>query len=123
MAPEIKMKAILHKEFGGPEVLGVTNDVEIPQIEKHEVLIQVHAAGINRPDILQRSGGYPPPPGASEILGLEVSGEIVDVGEDDHGDVDDDVNEYALQVKWATDNLDGYLNFYSVSGDGRFNTM
>ena len=82
VAPKIKMKAILHKEFGGPEVLGVTNDVEIPQIEKHEVLIQVHAAGINRPDILQRSGGYPPPPGASEILGLEVSGEIVDVGED-----------------------------------------
>ena len=47
VAPKIKMKAILHKEFGGPEVLGVTNDVEIPQIEKHEVLIQVHAAGIN----------------------------------------------------------------------------
>ena len=82
VAPKIKMKAILHKEFGGPEVLGVTNDVEIPQIEKHEVLIQVHAAGINRPDILQRSGSYPPPPGVSEILGLEVSGEIVDVGED-----------------------------------------
>ena len=59
VAPKIKMKAILHKEFGGPEVLLVTNDVEIPQIEKHEVLIQVHAAGINRPDILQRSGGYP----------------------------------------------------------------
>ena len=82
VAPKIKMKAILHKEFGGPEVLVVTNDVEIPQIEKHEVLIQVHAAGINRPDIHQRSGGYPPPPGASEILGLEVSGEIVDIGED-----------------------------------------
>ena len=61
VAPKIKMKAILHKEFGGPEVLGLSNDVEIPQIEKHEVLIQVHAAGINRPDILQRSGGYPPP--------------------------------------------------------------
>ena len=48
VAPKIKMKAILHKEFGGPEVLEVNNDVEIPQIEKHEVLIQVHAAGINR---------------------------------------------------------------------------
>ena len=82
VAPKIKMKAILHKEFGGPEVLRVSNDVEIPKIVKHEVLIKVHAAGINRPDILQRSGGYPPPPGASEILGLEVSGEIVDVGED-----------------------------------------
>jgi len=76
------MKAILHREFGGPEVLEVSNNVEIPKIEKDEVLIKVHAAGINRPDILQRSGGYPPPPGASKILGLEVSGEIVDVGED-----------------------------------------
>ena len=76
------MKAILHREFGGPEVLGVSNNVEMPKIEKDEVLIKVHAAGINRPDILQRSGGYPPPPGASKILGLEVSGEIVDVGED-----------------------------------------
>ena len=76
------MKAILHREFGGPEVLEVSNNVEMPKIEKDEVLIKVHAAGINRPDILQRSGGYPPPPGASKILGLEVSGEIVDVGED-----------------------------------------
>ena len=76
------MKAVLHKEFGGPEVLEVSNNVEMPKIDKDEVLIKVHAAGINRPDILQRSGGYPPPPGASTILGLEVSGEIVDVGED-----------------------------------------
>ena len=76
------MKAILHRKFGGPEVLEVSNNVEMPKIEKDEVLIKVHAAGINRPDILQRSGGYPPPPGASKILGLEVSGEIVDVGED-----------------------------------------
>ena len=76
------MKAVLHKEFGGPEVLEVSNNVEMPKIDKDEVLIKVHAAGINRPDILQRSGGYPPPPGVSTILGLEVSGEIVDVGED-----------------------------------------
>ena len=76
------MKAILHRKFGGPEVLEVSNNVEMPKIEKGEVLIKVHAAGINRPDILQRSGGYPPPPGVSTILGLEVSGEIVDVGED-----------------------------------------
>ena len=76
------MKAVLHKEFGGPEVLEVSNNVEMPKIDKDEVLIKVHAAGINRPDILQRSGGYPPPPGASKILGLEVSGEIVDIGEE-----------------------------------------
>jgi len=76
------MKAVLHRKFGGPEVLEVSNNVEMPKIDKDEVLIKVHAAGINRPDILQRSGGYPPPPGVSTILGLEVSGEIVDVGED-----------------------------------------
>ena len=76
------MKAVLHKEFGGPEVLEVSDNVEMPKIDKDEVLIKVYAAGINRPDILQRSGGYPPPPGVSTILGLEVSGEIVDVGED-----------------------------------------
>ena len=76
------MKAVLHKEFGGPEVLEVSDNVEMPKIDKDEVLIKVHAAGINRPDILQRSGGYPPPPGVSTILGLEVSGEIVEVGED-----------------------------------------
>ena len=85
------MKAVLHKEFGGPEVLEVSNNVEMPKIDKDEVLIKVHAAGINRPDILQRSGGYPPPPGASTILGLEVSGEIVDVGED--------INENLLNTK------------------------
>ena len=62
------MKAVLHKEFGGPEVLEVSNNVEMPKIDKDEVLIKVHAAGINRPDILQRSGGYPPPPGVSTIL-------------------------------------------------------
>ena len=85
------MKAILHREFGGPEVLEVSNNVEMPKIEKDEVLIKVHAAGINRPDILQRSGGYPPPHGASKILGLEVSGEIVDVG--------DDINKNLLNTK------------------------
>jgi NADPH2:quinone reductase len=46
-----------------------------------QVLIRVRAAGVNRPDLLQRSGGYPPPPGASDILGLEVAGEIAGVGE------------------------------------------
>lgn len=46
-----------------------------------QVLIHVRAAGVNRPDLLQRSGGYPPPPGASDVLGLEVAGEIAGVGE------------------------------------------
>ena len=51
-----------------------------PIIGDNEVLIKVTAAGVNRPDILQRQGGYPPPKGASEILGLEVSGKIVEIG-------------------------------------------
>src|SRR3546814_1013452 len=52
----------------------------VPQPAKNEVQIRVAAAGVNRPDILQRRGAYPPPPGASDIPGLEVSGEVVAVG-------------------------------------------
>lgn len=52
-----------------------------PRAEAGEVLVKVHAAGVNRPDIIQRLGNYPPPPGASDILGLEVSGEIAALGE------------------------------------------
>ena len=74
------MKAITFDKFGGPEVLYVSDNLETPIIRDEEVLIKVHAAGINRPDILQRMGQYPPPKGASEILGLEVSGRIVDCG-------------------------------------------
>ena len=74
------MKAITFDKFGGPEVLYVSDNLETPIISDEEVLIKVHAAGINRPDILQRMGQYPPPKGASEILGLEVSGRIVDCG-------------------------------------------
>jgi NADPH2:quinone reductase len=58
---------------GGPEVLEI-RAMPTPVPRAHEVLIKVHAAGINRPDILQRQGKYPPPPGASPILGLEVAG-------------------------------------------------
>jgi NADPH2:quinone reductase len=65
---------------GGPEVLGLaTGPVPVPKPE--EVLIRVEAAGVNRPDISQRQGSYPPPPGASPHLGLEVAGEVVALGE------------------------------------------
>lgn len=75
------MRAIGFEDHGGPEVLsGIT--VPIPVPEEDEVLIRVHAAGVNRPDALQRAGKYPPPPGASPLLGLEVSGTIVQVGRD-----------------------------------------
>ena len=70
------MTAIDPESPGGPEVLKpVTRP--LPRPEEGEVLIRVKAAGVNRPDVLQRMGGYPPPPGAPSIPGLEVSGEVV----------------------------------------------
>lgn len=76
------MKAIEITEFGGPEVL-VLGERPMPSLQEGEVLIKVAAAGVNRPDAFQRQGGYPPPPGASDIPGLELAGEIVagDVGQ------------------------------------------
>ncbi|PXA94000.1 NAD(P)H-quinone oxidoreductase, partial [Nostoc sp. 3335mG] len=75
------MRAIDPIEHGGPEVLAVV-ERPVPQPAPGEVLIRVAAAGVNRPDVLQRSGGYPPPPGASSIPGLEIAGEVVGVGAD-----------------------------------------
>jgi NADPH2:quinone reductase len=70
------MKAIAITEFGGPEVLReITRPDPVPAAG--EALIRVHASGINRPDVLQRKGAYPPPPGASDLPGLEIAGEIV----------------------------------------------
>jgi NADPH2:quinone reductase len=65
---------------GGPEVLRLTTG-PTPTPKPDEVLIRVQAAGVNRPDIAQRSGSYPPPPGASPLLGLEVAGEVVAAGD------------------------------------------
>jgi NADPH2:quinone reductase len=66
---------------GGPEVLlPETRPVPVPG--PGEILVKVHAAGVNRPDISQRSGSYPPPPGASDLPGLEISGEVVALGPD-----------------------------------------
>ena len=73
------MKAITIKNFGDPDVLEIS-EIEIPKISDDEVLIKVEGAGVSRPDIIQRSGFYPPPKGTSEILGLEVSGTIVETG-------------------------------------------
>jgi putative PIG3 family NAD(P)H quinone oxidoreductase len=66
--------------YGGPEVLTLAKG-PVPRPGTGEVLIRVAAAGMNRGDILQRMGNYPPPPGASPVLGLEVSGTIAAVGE------------------------------------------
>ncbi|CAA9313675.1 MAG: Quinone oxidoreductase [uncultured Friedmanniella sp.] len=74
------MKAIVAREVGGPEVLELT-DVDPPQPGAGELLLDVTAAGVNRADLLQRQGRYPPPPGASPVIGLEVSGHVAALGE------------------------------------------
>ena len=79
MQPPADMRAIEIKQPGGPEVL-VPTKRPVPKPGAGEVLIRVAAAGVNRPDILQRQGAYSPPAGASDLPGLEVAGEIVAVG-------------------------------------------
>ena len=74
-----EMTAIEIVEPGEPEVLRPTKR-PLPEPGEGYVLIKVAAAGINRPDVLQRRGGYPPPPGASDIPGLEIAGEVVACG-------------------------------------------
>lgn len=75
------MQAIDYSEPGRPDVLHLATH-PVPEPADGEVLIRVAAAGVNRPDCLQRRGLYPPPPGASPLLGLEVAGEIVACGAD-----------------------------------------
>jgi putative PIG3 family NAD(P)H quinone oxidoreductase len=78
------MIAIDIKEFGGPDVL-VPVERPRPSVGSGEVLVKVSAAGVNRPDVMQRQGKYPPPPGASPIPGLEVAGTVAEVGSDVSG--------------------------------------
>jgi putative PIG3 family NAD(P)H quinone oxidoreductase len=75
------MLAVVVKKPGGPEELSLES-VADPAPNAHQVLIDVHAAGINRADVLQRRGLYPPPAGESDVLGLECSGVVTKVGED-----------------------------------------
>ncbi|MAW79053.1 MAG: NAD(P)H-quinone oxidoreductase [Parvularcula sp.] len=73
------MQAIVITEPGGPEVLQLMEQ-PVPHPKGNEVLIRISAAGVNRPEVLQRKGLYPPPPGASELPGLECAGEVAAVG-------------------------------------------
>jgi len=75
------MKVIEITEPGGPEVLQI-RERPVPHPRGNEVLIRIHAAGVNRPEVLQRKGMYPPPPGATDIPGLECAGEIAAIGPD-----------------------------------------
>ena len=75
-----KMTAIfIAGKGGGPEVLQPESRA-VPRPGQGELLVRVAAAGVNRPDVLQRGGNYPPPPGASDIPGLEIAGEVVEAG-------------------------------------------
>ena len=73
------MKAVLLDGFGGADVLKI-GEVERPRPAEGQVLVRVMATSVNRPDLVQREGKYPPPPGDSETLGLEVAGVIEEVG-------------------------------------------
>src|SRR5271157_3458555 len=73
------MRAVVAARPGGPEVLEIQMRPRPVPVER-EVLVRVEAAGVNRPDVFQRQGYYPPPRGASDVLGLEIAGEVVAVG-------------------------------------------
>jgi putative PIG3 family NAD(P)H quinone oxidoreductase len=75
-----QMTVVAISKPGGPEVL-LPETRAVPKPGTGEILIKVHAAGVNRPDVAQRSGAYPPPPGASDLPGLEVAGDVVAVGD------------------------------------------
>lgn len=73
------MKAVIVKKPGGAEELEI-REVPYPKSGENEILVKVHAAALNRADIMQRQGKYPPPAGASDILGLEIAGEVFSAG-------------------------------------------
>ncbi|MDR3096318.1 MAG: NAD(P)H-quinone oxidoreductase [Paraburkholderia sp.] len=85
------MKAVEITEFGAPDVLKLT-ERPTPEPKAGEVLIKVSASGVNRPDVFQRKGSYAPPPGISDLPGLEVAGEIVG------GTIDEKNNPFGLKL-------------------------
>ena len=75
-----RVRSVVAEGAGGPEVLKLV-ERELQPLGDHEILVQVQAAGINRPDVFQRMGEYPPPAGVSDVLGLELAGNVVEIGE------------------------------------------
>ncbi|MDR6226051.1 NAD(P)H-quinone oxidoreductase [Desmospora profundinema] len=78
------MRAVIVREPGGPEQLSL-GEAPVPRHADRELLVKVKATALNRADVWQRQGKYPPPPGASPILGLEMAGEVVEVGSECRG--------------------------------------
>jgi len=81
MALPSSMSVVIAPVPGGPEALTLVRR-PLPELKPTEILVRIETAGINRADLLQRAGKYPPPPGASDILGLEIAGEVAAVGTD-----------------------------------------
>jgi NADPH2:quinone reductase len=105
MLPE-SMKTVEIREFGAADVL-VPGTRPLPEIKAHEVLVKVACVGINGPDLVQRRGHYPPPKGASDLLGLEVSGEVMAVG--------DEVKRWKVgDLLCALTNGGGYAEYVAV---------
>ena len=100
----------MHAIIGKPNAPLEIQEIEIPKPKPNEVLIKIHAAGINRPDLLQRAGLYPPPRNASPLMGLEAAGEIVETG--------DNIKEYKIGDKvCALLNGGGYAE-YAIAYEG-----
>ena len=78
--PQEMVHIVIEGDGGGPDVLRPAK-AAVPKPGKGEILVKVAAAGVNRPDVLQRAGGYPPPPGATKIPGLEIAGSVVACGD------------------------------------------
>lgn len=95
MSIPASMRAVEITTFGAPEVLKIGSR-PVPQPRPGEVLIRVEAAGVNRPDVSQRKGNYPPPPGASDIPGLEIAGSIVAIGGNAGSNADEGVTNWKL---------------------------
>ncbi len=100
------MRFVDLSSFGPAEVMTIATG-PLPQVKPGEILVKVEAAGVNRPDVAQRSGSYPPPKDASPILGLEIAGEVVALGEG--------VGEFAVGDKiCALANGGGYAEYCAV---------
>ncbi|WP_265501979.1 NAD(P)H-quinone oxidoreductase [Paracoccus beibuensis] len=73
--------SVIAPRAGGPQVLVLVRR-DLPALKSGEMRVRVHAAGVNRPDAMQRAGNYPPPPGVTDVLGLELAGEVVETAPD-----------------------------------------
>ena len=100
------MLAIVAPQPDGAEELALV-ERPVPRPGRNEVLVKVTAAGINRPDILQRRGLYPPPPGAPDILGLEIAGEVDEAGGGKHRKQEQRCHRAAHPYTWQEVSVHG----------------